>query len=284
VEGYLNQMQINTQSKFNPFRSWLIYTLIIFSSLGWCGDQETRALTNIEREISINSFLQYESNPPINYLLYRGFAIKYLCDQHVPEYALHIISPGNISLPEGQSPAKRRSTFFVDDHQVRDCSAIPYDYKGSGYDRGHLVPAGDYVWNKFLKDETFVYSNIFPQSANLNRGIWRHLEDCVRRYSSENGVKLILITGGLYDNEDPHTIGKRGLEVPTHTYKIIFSPTESKMWCYLLPNSIDNYQEIADYQVTVDEIEAMAKEDFYDLLPDSLEGILESRLTTNLCK
>ena len=215
-------MQINTQSKFNPFRSWLIYTLIIFSSLGWCGDQETRALTNIEREISINSFLQYESNPPINYLLYRGFAIKYLCDQHVPEYALHIISPGNISLPEGQSPAKRRSTFFVDDHQVRDCSAIPYDYKGSGYDRGHLVPAGDYVWNKFLKDETFVYSNIFPQSANLNRGIWRHLEDCVRRYSSENGVKLILITGGLYDNEDPHTIGKRGLEVPTHTYKIIF--------------------------------------------------------------
>ncbi len=284
MEGYLNQMQIFTQNKFNLFKSKLVYTLIIFSSLGWCGDQETFALTDTEQQTSIKSFLRYESDSPTDYLLYRGFAIKYLCDQHVPEYALHVISPENISLPEGQSPAKRRSTFFVDDHQAKGCSAIPYDYKGSGYDRGHLVPAGDYVWNQLLKDETFVYSNIFPQSPNLNRGIWRHLEDCARRYSAENGVRLILITGGLYNNEDSITIGNRGLTVPSHTYKIIFSPTDNKMWCYLLPNSIDHYQEIAAYQITVDEIEALAEEDFYDLLPDSLEGILESGLTPSLCK
>ena len=284
MEGYLDQMKQSIQIPFTLFRLILACTIWIAPLSIEGGDQETFPLTSDERGESISTILHYESDSPSDFWVYRGFVVKYLCDKKVPKFTIHKISPNQLSIPEGLLSAKRRSTFFVDDHQARECSSLPFDYKGSGYDRGHLVPAGDFVWDQLLKDETFVYSNIFPQTANLNRGIWKHLEECIREYSASHKTELIIITGGTYEETGSITIGKRGLAVPSNTYKIIYSPSDQTIWCYLFPNDFDNFKSIVDYQESVDMIESLVSEDFFDLLPDSIEVILESNLLESFCR
>ena len=73
-----------------------------------------------------------------------------------------------------------RSELFVPDPMVDTKSATSADYRGSGYHRGHLVPAADMAFNEKAMEETFYMSNISPQAANFNKGIWRELEELTR--------------------------------------------------------------------------------------------------------
>lgn len=73
-----------------------------------------------------------------------------------------------------------RSDNFRTDTKVKTGSASLTDYRGSGYDRGHLAPAGDMKWSKTAMSESFYMSNMSPQKPGFNRGIWRSLESLVR--------------------------------------------------------------------------------------------------------
>jgi len=81
------------------------------------------------------------------------------------------------------------------------------DYKGSGFDRGHLAPAGNQTEDKQLRDETFFLSNIVPQDPNLNRGVWRVVEQKVRGWTKARGETWIMTGPMFYDplEEDPKT-------------------------------------------------------------------------------
>ena len=67
----------------------------------------------------------------------------------------------------------KRTENFRPDPMVPTGSATPEDYKGSGYDRGHLCPAGDMIFDGTAMSETFYMSNMSPQRAGFNRGIWK---------------------------------------------------------------------------------------------------------------
>lgn len=73
----------------------------------------------------------------------------------------------------GEEP---RSDNFRADTSVTTGSAVPDDYRGSGYDRGHLVPAADMKWSVTSMIESFLMSNMSPQKPGFNRGIWRRLK------------------------------------------------------------------------------------------------------------
>ena len=60
----------------------------------------------------------------------------------------------------GQS---ERTENFRPDPAVPSGSAQLNDYKNSGYDRGHLCPAGDMTFNEQAMSETFYLSNMSPQ-------------------------------------------------------------------------------------------------------------------------
>ena len=65
----------------------------------------------------------------------------------------------------------KRTNDFRPDPEILTGSATLADYKRSGYDRGHLTPAGDMVFSKEAMSETFYMSNMCPQAAAFNRGI-----------------------------------------------------------------------------------------------------------------
>ena len=89
-----------------------------------------------------------------------------------------------------------RSDDFRADPEIITGSAALVDYRGSGYDRGHLAPAADMKWSEEAMSESFYMSNMSPQAPGFNRGIWKSLESRVRSWAVENGT-VYVVTGGI---------------------------------------------------------------------------------------
>lgn len=168
---------------------------------------------------------------------------------------------------------------FRSDPNVLTGSAELSDYKGSGYDRGHMVPAGDMVLTKQRMDESFFLSNMSPQVAGLNRGLWKDLESQVRNWAKEY-ERVYIITGPILEKAVYPTIGKNQVAVPEFYYKALAIATKDGqifMLAFIMPNQ-KLTGTIWDYQVSVDTVEERTKLDFFSLLPDNIEDKLEAEL------
>jgi endonuclease G len=164
--------------------------------------------------------------------------------------------------------------FFIEDPKVTTKSADWKNYKNSGYDKGHLCPAGDMTFDKSAYDDTFFTSNISPQLHEFNDGVWNRLEEKVRYWSEKyNGVYVV--TGGVLTNFLP-TIGKEKVAIPDRFYKIILNNTKGKykVIAFLVPNAKSD-KPLYSYTVSVDDIEKITGIDFFPNLEDSIENKLE---------
>lgn len=172
---------------------------------------------------------------------------------------------------------KGRSNDFRPDPLLADGSAELSDYKGSGYDRGHLVPPGDMKFQAKAMSESFYMSNMSPQVSGFKRGIWKNLEEQVREWAVRN-EHLYVITGPILTEEPLGTIGKNKVTVPARYYKIILDYTapEVKAIAFVLPNQRGE-QQLSTYNVTIDYLERITGIDFFPELPDDLEELIESR-------
>jgi len=172
-----------------------------------------------------------------------------------------------------QGTAKRKNRFKAD-KLVETGSAELIDYKGSGYDRGHLCPAGAMKINQQAMDESFYMSNMSPQLPGFNRGKWKQLESQVRKWVLEED-SLYVVSGGVF-SDSLGSIGPNKVTVPSYFYKVIYDPTaKEKMIAFILPNK-KLEKDLSEYMVTVDEVELKTGLDFFPGLPDHLETKLES--------
>lgn len=171
---------------------------------------------------------------------------------------------------------EERTNNFKVDVLVPTGSAKSSDYTKSGYDRGHLCPAGDMGFNPTAMVESFFMSNISPQKPDFNRGIWKELETAVRGWARKEH-KIEVVTGPVF-KENKGTIGKSGVLVPGYFFKIIFdSSDEPRIIAFLLPNEKSD-RPIKDFAVTTDEIEKLTGYDFFSQLPDNAENQLEGQV------
>lgn len=169
----------------------------------------------------------------------------------------------------------RERPFFISDPKVRTKSAHWRNYKKSGYDRGHLCPAGDRRATKKLYDETFYTSNISPQKHAFNSGIWNNLEQKTR-YWAKKYKHLYVVTGGILDG-NLKTIGKDKVSVPKYFYKILLDYTQPdiKAIAFLMPHQ-DSNKPLYEFVVSIDELEQKTGIDFFPDLPDDIENKLEA--------
>jgi len=177
---------------------------------------------------------------------------------------------------EAEAYLSRAGNQFKADPLVRTGSAITQDYTRSGYDRGHLAPAGDFNLSATEKNETFYMSNISPQEPQFNRGIWNDLEQKIRDWARRDG-ELYLVTGPVL-KPNLATIGRDNeVAVPEQYYKIVLCLTDKKprMIGFLLKNE-PSHASLKTFVVSVDEIEKQTGIDFFARLPDALERQLES--------
>lgn len=149
------------------------------------------------------------------------------------------------------------------------------DYKNSGFDRGHLVPAGDMKVNDRVMSESFYMSNMSPQRAEFNRRIWRSLEEHIRFMAKDFGDAFV-VTAPVLESDLPKI--RSGVSVPDFYYKIAYFPKKQIMRAYLMENVGHYDYDYRDHKITVDELEKITGIDFFSSLPDKLEKKLESRL------
>jgi len=170
---------------------------------------------------------------------------------------------------------EKRTDKFKEDPKVSTKSASPADYRLSGYDRGHLAPAGDFTYDALAMAESFYMSNMSPQTPSFNRGIWKRLEDQVRYWAREN-EEIYIITGPVITKKEI-TLGPNKVTVPEYFYKVILDihPPEYKAIAFLLKNEKSG-RPLLDYAITVDSLERFTGLDFFPMLPDTLEKRLQN--------
>jgi len=169
--------------------------------------------------------------------------------------------------------AGERKNKFKSDKEVLTGSSELSDYKYSGWDRGHLCPAGSMKINQLAMDESFFMSNMSPQLPGFNRGKWKQLEGQVRKWLQKEDT-LYVVTGPILSNSLGN-IGVNKVTIPSFYYKVIYDPTgDQKMIAFIMPHKkIEN--SILEYIVSVDEVEIRTGIDFFSGLEDELEMRLE---------
>lgn len=201
------------------------------------------------------------------------FSLSYIEEHEQSEWVAYKLTKTMID-----SGYVNRTNRFRVDKSISTGSAHPDDYKYSGYDRGHLCPAGDMKHSETAMQESFFMSNISPQIPSFNRSMWRRLEDRVRQWGIENDSLFICVGGVLKDSLKK--IGPNStISVPEYFYKVILSTksNEEKAIAFLFENKALN-GKIEQFAVTVDSVESFTGLDFYPFLEDSLENYLESNL------
>jgi endonuclease G len=169
----------------------------------------------------------------------------------------------------------RRRPYFIEDPKVKTKSADWKNYKKSGYDRGHLCPAGDRRKSVNSYNETFYTSNISPQNHDFNAGIWNELEKQTRYWAKEYN-HVFVVTGGILE-DNLKTIGTEKVAVPNYFYKIIldYSKPEIKSIAFLFPHE-NSDKPLYNFVVSIDELEEKTNIDFFPEIPDDLENKLEA--------
>jgi endonuclease G, mitochondrial len=137
------------------------------------------------------------------------------------------------------------------------------DYRNSGYDRGHMAPAGDFSTDPQAMSESFLLSNMVPQNGTMNSGIWAGLESATRACAKGVGVVFVL-TGPIFEGI-PKTIGAGQVAVPSHLFKIILEVQSGDSRAYLMPNTALPAQGggFTQYRVSIDEVEGRTGLDFF---------------------
>ena len=171
-----------------------------------------------------------------------------------------------------QQPNVERTDWFEADPLIKQGSAHYKDYSGSGMTRGHLVPAADMAFHEKAMEETFFMSNISPQDRAFNGGIWRELEEQVRKWTWDRG-ELIIVAGPVL-NDGLKRIGRNEVAVPEQFYKIIFDERDKEMLAFLIPNQ-KSERHLKGYAVSVDTLEMITGIDFFEQSLADNDSLLE---------
>ena len=146
----------------------------------------------------------------------------------------------------------------------------------SGFDKGHLAPAADMTYSFGSMSDSFFMTNISPQIPGCNRGIWKRLENQVRRWAIKE-KKLYIITGPIF-SEKPAVMKTAAIPVPVAFYKVILDlMPPMKMIGFIVPNQTSK-RRIASFAVSVNEVERITGYDFFSQLDDELENSLEANI------
>ena len=196
---------------------------------------------------------------------HKHYSLGYNEDSEQPVWVIY-----EYTKDEATTPSVKRKDKFRSDPSVPTGSATLSDYKKSGFDRGHLAPAGDMAFSKQAMSESFFMSNMSPQRPRFNRGIWKKLEAKVRDWAKKDTI--IVVTAGVLKGSQH--IGKNEVLVPDFYYKVIYVPSKEKAVAFLLPNKAST-APLKTFVIPIDALEEHTGIDFFPALDDDTENTLE---------
>jgi len=163
-------------------------------------------------------------------LCFNGFNVLYSGMSKTPLWSAEYLSPERLS-----TKIKREDNFHEETRVPERHRSLLSDYRGSGYDRGHMSPNGD-MPTKDSQFDSFSLSNMVPQAPKNNQEVWRKLEDATRAVVTKQKQDAYVVTGPIFEGQRLKTIG-RGVIVPSAVYKAVYYPKTGAIGAYYAPNN-----------------------------------------------
>jgi endonuclease G len=183
-------------------------------------------------------------------LCFEAFAILHAGQSKTPVWVAQRIDPDDLARA---LKVQRSGRFYPEARLPSADRAKLEDYQGSGWDRGHMAPAGD-MPSEAAMAQSFSLANMVPQAPELNRGVWADYEKATRRYVRRVGHAVYVMTGPVYhharehlnamsspskSSPGPRSIGQSAVWVPDAVFKLVYDPTEQRAWAYWAENRND---------------------------------------------
>lgn len=163
-------------------------------------------------------------------LCFDHFAIYYSPIDKKPIYTVEKLNRNQF-----QASHPRRTNQFYEEARLPFAERAQLsDYRGSGYDRGHNVPAGDMHHERGMA-QSFSLANMMPQARQNNQGIWaKNVEEPTRQYVKRADGDIYIFTGST---GSLGSIGKNRVTVPRHLFKLVYDPQKNDAWAYWIENT-----------------------------------------------
>lgn len=209
-----------------------------------------------------------------------GYSLSYNMETNCPNWVAWELTEDEVNC----AAVKRTNDFRGDPRVPAKHRVEAFDYKDSGFDRGHMCPAGDMKWSADAMSESFYMSNMCPQAKVLNQQWWEHLESACRRWAGRE-QRIYICCGPIYDKSSKASyIGKETrVRVPDGFFKVVLSLQKGKEKAIgFIYRNTNERQTMGDAATTVDAVEEITGLDFFPSLDKGTEKRVES--TFNLRK
>ena len=199
----------------------------------------------------------------------KAYIVSYNKDTKIPNWvAWHLTA-------DHTDGSVRRMSNFYEEESVVSPRATNEDYRGCGWSRGHMCPAGDNKWDETAMYDSFSLVNVCPQDAKLNSGLWNSVEMDCRKWAKKYG-DIYIVCGPVFYNQEHDMIGDNKVCVSEAFFKVILClQGEPKAIGFVIKNNAGTKKK-DQYVNTVDEVERITGYDFFPALPDDIENEVES--------
>lgn len=160
------------------------------------------------------------------------YAVLVSQQKRAPLWSAEDLTEENLEIAD---KTERHGSFMPDTRLPKSMQVQTSEYNRSHYDRGHMTPSGDEPGFAAQK-ESFLLSNIVPQTPELNRGPWLGVESAVRGWARQEG-EIFVVTGPGYDPDSFQTIGPHHIPVPAVIWKAIYDPAGNGAGAYICLNT-----------------------------------------------
>lgn len=229
------------------------------------GKSDTRLKIDIDIPLALKDV-------PEQILVRKRYVVSYNKETKLPNWVAWRLKAEHVN-----GEAKRPGNAWHEDTDVPLQRATSNDYKGSGWTRGHMCPAGDNKWDSDAMYESFLYSNCCPQNGNLNNGTWNQIEIACRRWAEKYGSVQIVSGPILYDQEHA-TIGENKVVVPEAFFKVILclDDTHAKGIAFICKNSDGNGKKEL-YINSIKQVERITNMTFFPHLPKDVAETVKNQ-------
>ena len=178
---------------------------------------------------------ELKEHPLQRALCYDAFAVLHSGESKTPVFVAERLNRAAIS-----ATGERRTNRFYPEARLRSAErATLEDYKGSGFDRGHMAPAGNMPTVQAMA-QSFSLANMVPQAPDHNRVVWaKSVESSTRKYASRAIGDVYVITGPVYapSIDSSPSIGRGKVRIPKYLFKLVYDEQKHKAWAYWHENA-----------------------------------------------
>ena len=225
------------------------------------------AKTNVVPQQNVNALLAVNipkgvSNQVLNY---QAIRINFNPTLRIPNCVAYELTATMVDMADAPDHEVRKNYNYAKDANVKSCPEN-WEYRGSGYSRGHMAPAMDMRWDKTSMTQCFYMTNMCPQDTKLNNDHWRVLEEKVHRWAKRD-KRLMVYTGPIM-GKNPKMIGKdkQNIAVPDAFFKVVYAPEQGRAIAFIYENK-PCPGNISKYAVTVAEVERRTGLTFSSAIP-----------------